>query len=1104
MNNVQVIKEEIHNLKKRGIKIWTESENLKYKAFKGTINEQDMDFMRNNKLEIIAYFQSVQEEGEIVLKPEHRYLPFPQNGIQRAYSLGKSDNLKYGGVCCHTYMEIEYQHLDKERVESVFHSLIHNHPMLHTVVYADGMQETLKELPAFSVGYQEDHDFEGKVIGQVRRELEGKFYENGVWPQFDISITDLPEKSILHFSMEFLIADWTSMWLLLYQFEQMYFNQEQINRPALTFRDYVIHKEKQKSKPAYMEAKAYWEKRLADFADPPRLPVYEKDERNKKTFRRLFYTLNKASWQEIKRKAGAIGVTPTAMILSVYGYVMQRWSENKKFAINLTLLNREPVHPDIAAIIGDFTSIIMHEVDWTDFQECCFAERVKQVNRNLFSEIDHASYSGVEFLRELSKKRGGNSIYPIAFTSALGIITNSGIELNGKYVGGLTQTPQVLVDCQAMDGEFGLNINWDIREGFFKQGIIEDMFGCFTNILDKLAQRGLSVDSVLNREIPDWQLKERMSANDTKKEIKKTLLHQGFLSSLETYADRTAVADKERQLTYHETGVLVSKLITGLNKAGVRKGMKIGVAMNKSVEQIAAVLGILFVGAAYVPIDSEQGIDRIRKITESADIEFLIVDDQQNPLKQEFRCVEFSQLTDENGSALELLGDAEDTAYIIFTSGSTGMPKGVEVSHAAAMNTIIDVMDRFKVDERSSVLSVSKLNFDLSVFDLFGMLSIGGKIVLPTGKNYLQPELWDELVTSHNVSLWNSVPSLMEIYIEYLKCNNKAASRAITQIWLSGDWVKIPLIKQIREVLGEVTVISMGGATEAAIWSIYHSCSEADYARKSIPYGLPLANQRFAVLDQNLRDCPVEVPGDLYIMGSGLAKGYVGDKVITAQKFREHPQTGERMYHTGDLGKYLAGGEIEFLGRSDFQVKINGHRIELGEIEQALLVGGKVQHVIAFVHQGQIAVCVCGHPEQKNELISLAQKALPTYMVPKKFLFLEELPLTGNGKIDRKKIIAQFQEHPVNLAEQASAWSAEEEWLRVIVETVLEQKMDDKNKSFYDYGADSLSLSRAVNKILSIKGDCIAFDELLAQIMNFPTIEETARYIESTSSKYSA
>src|SRR5262249_31449308 len=266
-----------------------------------------------------------------------------------------------------------------------------------------------------------------------------------------------------------------------------------------------------------------------------------------------------------------------------------------------------------------------------------------------------------------------------------------------------------------------------------------------------------------------------------------------------------------------------------------------------------------------------------------------------------------------------------DLAYVIYTSGSTGAPKGVMIEHRAAVNTIVDVNRRFGVNSQDRVLAVSSLSFDLSVYDIFGTLAAGGSIGMPDAESGRDGGHWLEMMREHRVTVWNSVPALMQMVVEYVKGlgeeERKEVGERLRLVMLSGDWIGVNLPDEVKKMASGAEVISLGGATEASIWSIYYRIGEVREEWKSIPYGRPLSNQRWEVLNDRMERCPVWVAGQLYIGGEGLARGYWGDEEKTGKSFIRHPESGERLYRTGDLGRYLEDGEIEFLGREDQQVK---------------------------------------------------------------------------------------------------------------------------------------------------------------------------------------
>ncbi|MCP3424660.1 amino acid adenylation domain-containing protein [Rothia sp. AR01] len=280
--------------------------------------------------------------------------------------------------------------------------------------------------------------------------------------------------------------------------------------------------------------------------------------------------------------------------------------------------------------------------------------------------------------------------------------------------------------------------------------------------------------------------------------------------------------------------------------------------------------------------------------------------------------------------------EPRDPAYVIYTSGSTGAPKGVVVSHRSALNTLDGVDGLLDVGPGDRVLALAALGFDLSVYDLFGVLARGGAVVVPDAARRGDPSHWAELLEEHGVTLWNSVPAQAGMLADYLDSAPDCAPSALRALLLSGDWIPLALPGRLRGLLPGARLYSLGGATEGSIWSIHHPVGTVDPSWPSVPYGRPLPNQTFHVLDAAGRDRPDWVPGELHIGGEGVALGYLGDPERTAERFVDHPRTGERLYRTGDLGRYRPSGDLEFLGREDDQVKIRGHRVELAEVEAAV------------------------------------------------------------------------------------------------------------------------------------------------------------------------
>src|SRR6202171_2290391 len=335
------------------------------------------------------------------------------------------------------------------------------------------------------------------------------------------------------------------------------------------------------------------------------------------------------------------------------------------------------------------------------------------------------------------------------------------------------------------------------------------------------------------------------------------------------------------------------------------------------------------------------------------------------------------------------------------------------IDHRGALNTVLDINQRFGVGPKDRILAVSRLSFDLSVYDVFGSLASGGTIVMPTADLAYDANHWAELIREEEITIWDTVPALMQVLMDQAGKPELLAD-SLRLVMMSGDWIPLGLPDQVRRVLPKAGVVSLGGATEASIWSILFPVGKVDPNWKSIPYGKAMINQSFHVMNQFLAPCPTWVPGQLYIGGAGLAKGYLHDEQKTNSSFFLDPASGERLYRTGDLGRFLPDGNIEFLGREDFQVKVQGYRIELGEIESRLQEYAGVDLCIATVREDtpgekRLFGYVVTKPEisiDPAEVREHLRTKLPEYMVPSAIVVLDRFPLTANGKVDRKSLPA--------------------------------------------------------------------------------------------------
>lgn len=940
-------KEVLKKCSDAGIELWTENGKLKYKASANTLSDNMLANLKKFKPQIMEYLEKAGRDLSIIHDYENRYEAFPLTEVQSAYLLGREDYFDYGNTACHIYQEFVYERLDADKVEQVWNLLINEHDALRTVIYKAGYQKVLKKNPYFKVqkiNVQSDQS----SYDELRKNMENKIFPLEKWPMFEIAVSQHKDKSILHFSMDFLIADWSSIWQLLKEFEDIYFENRKTETTKITFRDYVLYEERRKKYQKYEEDKLFWLNRIEKFFMAPTLPQITNDSEHVLNVEFERHSLNIApqKWKKFKHFCNTFNVTPTAAVLTVYSDVLKKWSLNKDICLNLTVLNRDTPNEEVNRIVGDFTKIVLLEVENIRGK---YYERVQKINADLFESLDHCGYSGIDVIRDIAKSKGReNASMPFVFTSAIGVIKNT---LKGKYEGqGISQTPQVFIDCQAMDGDFGLQINWDVRKNVFKNGIVEDMFATFQRSLAQLTEDFDLWQHRLTVDLPVTQKERRNLVNSKQAAFQEKLLFEDFWRISKEHPEYPAIYDAFGKVSYRELRILSISIAEVLRKEGVGLGDRVIIAVPKNRYQIGAVLGVLIIGGVYVPMDINSPINRTKSIIEQCNSK-IILKTTDVVLNCKERCIDLDTLTLINREKFNCAEqNVEEPAYVIFTSGTTGTPKGVIVSHRAAWNTICDINNTYKVTYKDCILALSKLNFDLSVYDIFGLLSVGGAIAYVDDANYMNPECWFEIINKYNVTIWNSVPALRSLYLLYLKDHKPIYKEPIRLSLLSGD--RIPK-EMPREILGynkNEQIICLGGATEAAIWSISHEYKLDETFPSSIPYGRPLSNQRFFVVDKDGEDCPDWCPGELLIAGEGLAKGYIGDAELTKKKFFYSKIHNCRVYATGDIGRYMPTGEIEFIGRKDGQVKVHGYRIELGEIENALVKQKGINRAIVRVN----------------------------------------------------------------------------------------------------------------------------------------------------------
>jgi amino acid adenylation domain-containing protein len=895
----------------------------------------------------------------IAADPARLQEPFPLTEVQQAYWVGRQGSFDLGNVAAHGYGEMETGALDVDRLNRALQRLIARHGMLRAVAHADGTQQILAEVPPYEVELLDWRALTeaeaGERAAEIRRLMSHQVRPADRWPLFEVRVARLAaDRHRVYVSRDLLMADAWSARILWRELVALYADPEApLPELGISFRDYVMAEAVLQASEPYRKAESYWLGRLETLPPAPELPLAHRPASlAAPRFERRVGWLEPTVWLRLKRRAAQAGVTPSGILLSAFAEVLAVWSKRRRFTVNLTTFNRLPLHPQVNDLVGDFTSLTLLEVDHTRPEP--LELRARALQERLWEDLEHRYVGGVRVLRELARVRGRDTgtLMPVVFTSLL-FETSLAEPAEGaapprRSGYGVSQTPQVWLDCQVSEEQGALAFNWDAVSGLFPQGMLDDMFGAYERLLGLLADEPATWREVRHPWVPAGQLALRAEVNATAAPLSGERLHTLFDAQARRQPGRPALIAPERSLTYGELAAAANRLAHRLVAAGAGRGRLVAIVMEKGWEQAVAALAIVKAGAAYLPVDAALPADRLGQLLAQGEVELALTQvwvEARLAWPEGVRRLVVGADDGEDPGAPGVRVEPGDLAYVIFTSGSTGVPKGVMIDHRGAVNTILDVNERFGVTPDDRVLGLSSMSFDLSVYDVFGLAACGGALVLPPASAGRDPGVWLDAIERHGVTLWNSVPALMEMLLEVAGATPGARLDGLRLVMLSGDWIPVHLPDRIRERAPRAELVSLGGATEASIWSILHPIGEVDRDTPSIPYGRPMRNQTFAVLDEALEPCPTWVPGQLYIGGAGLSLGYWRDSERTAAQFPE--VGGERRYWTGDVGRYLPDGEIEFLGREDFQVKVQGHRIELGEIETALESHPAVRSAVA-------------------------------------------------------------------------------------------------------------------------------------------------------------
>ncbi|WP_143315168.1 non-ribosomal peptide synthetase [Clostridium sp. HBUAS56017] len=736
-----------------------------------------------------------------------------------------------------------------------------------------------------------------------------------------------------------------------------------------------------------------------------------------------------------------------------------------------------------------------------------FSAFLKEVNKNLKEDLKHKNFDFTKLLDTLAPEKTGDTLSEVFF-NYIGDGNEIDFKAGERNESGCNFLGNMFLEIVENTNTYSCSLKYNCNA--FEEETIDRFKEHFINTL-KLILHNYEI-KISDIDIISEYEKELIlnRFNDTKKDyMSEKTIYKLFEEQVIKTPNNIAVIFEDRQLTYKELNDKSNQLARVLREKGVKEESVVGIMLDRSLEMIVGIMGILKAGGAYLPIATHYPIQRIEYMAKDSKMTVLLSQEKYLEKLSEIEDiltilnVESDDLYKGNCENLVPLSTSKNLAYVIYTSGSTGKPKGVMIEHHSVINRISWMQSKYPISPDDVILQKTPYTFDVSVWEIFWWSFVGAKVCMLYPDGEKDPDRIINAISKNKVTTLHFVPSMLNVFLDYIEdfnSDNYADKlSSIKQVFCSGEALHVEQADRFNKMLYRKTgakLANLYGPTEATVDVSYFDCSE-DTELKSIPIGKPIDNIKLYVLNKEKKLQPIGIQGELYISGVGVARGYLNNPTLTAEKFIENPFVpGEKMYKTGDLAKWNSDGNIEYLGRIDHQVKIRGFRIELGEIEKEILKFKNMKETVVIDrldNGGNRYLCgyiVSDVTIDVKELKDFLNKSLIEYMVPPYIIQLSKMPLTDNGKLDRKKLpepnITQLEREYIKPSTELeikieSIWSE-----------ILGLSQIGVTDNFLELGGHSLKAISIVSKIrrnLKIKIK-------VADIFENPTIQKLSQFIE--------
>lgn len=1002
---------------------------------------------------------------------------FMPTELQQTYLLGMDSSTFLGGNCPFIYIETKIKNFDTQKFNNALYAVINNNTLLHSTLNDNNEWEDNRE----DVEIKYINGTENTADDICRESIEKckKF-------RLKVYVDKKDNKTAkVHFKFSELIIDGMSINIFLAQLKKAYLGKELPKTED--FSDYVKRLDEYSESNQYKEdtekiKSAYKNKEYDDFSMPLKSDPFSLHNTHNAC---VCLPIGKDLFNRAESLAQSLGTSVFSLLLTIYSKVISRFSGAQKFALNIPCSARFRDMNNIDDTIGLFSNYVNVPIDINP--DISVAELAK-ITGNQINTVNAARFISGNETTNLMDLPSANYSKNITFTMLPFVYSNDDDSFTVNNWRIVTNQTMLETHILTQNGIPAISINYPNE--LFDKLVVSDIAEMFVTALKETVETN---GALITLSLPKKTQEIINKVNGTVIPKPTKTLTEVLLDAFYKYSNNPLCIFHEKEYTYSE----IHRMAMALGKRIGNNPGNVMLLLPKSVEQFVSAYAVLLVGGAYMPTDISYTVADIDYCLKKTNTKTIITTASLiNKIPKDYTGnVIIAEGTDWNNidGFLPAKTNIDDACILINTSGTTGRPKSVILHHKGLANCLGYTPSFNKAKEGDKIIALTNYCHDMAIFDFIGIFFFGGCVVIPDEQQAKEPSQWIDFIKRYNVSLWESVPSFIEMLMMYIKAENiNEKYPQLKCIKLGGEHLKPSTAEFVFNTFPNTLLYNVGGPSETTIWNINHLVTSDDLKKETIPYGAPIPNNSYNVFNSNYEDCPCGVAGIMFCSGIGVSKGYLGNPEETALKFIE--KDGTLYYNTGDIGVRQRNGDLVILGRNDFQVKIHGKRIELSGIESILEQNADILGAsVIYIHKlGKIAALYISSKDiSSSELYEYMKSKLADYMIPSVFVRATSIPLTRNGKPNRKEIekiiIDNIENNPQKLKEKNISESNE---LKNQIIEIFEDELDcdiDDNVNFYEIGGDSLSAVKISAKLRQLVDKNVSvFDMVNSQtVMDF-------------------